>query len=313
MSIKECRICYEDETETQKQFIQPCQCKGSSANVHAECLDKWRQTNRARLAFLQCQECHIYYNIGYEYPIERYKFPTYIPIDTNQVGNHMMFALCWLTIPIIIMSQDSNYAFVRATYIGSDPDNLITYLQKVVAREEGIIAYCYYYAFVIFVSVTLLQLAIGRKVHTCIVNKQRYWKKAIVPYLAVLLFNMHFLYLYSFTFDAHYSPWLLISGCFSLFSYEIVAIYCYAHNYIIDVLNRENNDCVLNYCEELSLEITQPRYRQNVVLQINNVLNDGQEESFESSDDSATRDSRAGSGSSSISFSSISSISTELL
>ena len=314
MSIKECRICYEDETETQKQFIQPCQCKGSSGYVHEECLHKWRHTRPRHLSFIQCQECHTYYNIGYENPIERYKLPDYIPTDKHQFGIHMMFALAWLTIPVMIMGFDTNYALVRNTYLGSDPDHFIHYLKKVVARGEGIIAYCYYYAFLIFVSVTLLQLCIGWNIHKRVVDRERYWKKAIVPYLGTLVFNMHFLYLYAFTFDSHYSPWLLISGCLSLFSYEIVAIYCYSHNYIIDALNRKNNECVLNYCEEgETFEITPQRYRQNVILQVNNVLNDAQEDTFETTNDSITRDSRAESGSSSISFSSISSVSTELL
>lgn len=315
MSIKECRICYEDETETPKQFIQPCKCKGTSANVHVQCLDKWRQTNRARLPFIRCQECKTYYNIGYEYRIERYKFSINAPTGRCQVGARMMFALGCLTIPVIIMGFDPNYTFVRSTYIGSDSTKFINYLKKVVEREEGIIAFCYYYSFLIFVLVTLLQLAIGWRVHKRIVNKQRYWKKAIVPYLGTLLFNMHFLYLYAFTFDYHYSPWLLLSGCFSLFSYEIVVVYCYTHNYIINTLNRKNKERVLNYCEESTLEITPPHYRQNVVLQINNMLNNADEIPVisESSDDSATRDSRAESESSSISFSSIGSVSTELL
>ena len=32
-----CRICLEDEGE----LIQPCNCKGTAANVHPECLIKW--------------------------------------------------------------------------------------------------------------------------------------------------------------------------------------------------------------------------------------------------------------------------------
>ena len=60
--------------------------------------------------------------------------------------------------------------------------------------------------------------------------------------------------------------------------------------------------------------MTTGHYRQNVVLQVNNVLNDAVEAPFESesSDDSEER-SRAESGDSSISFTSISSVSTELL
>ena len=96
MSIKECRICYEDETETELLFIQPCQCKGSSANVHAECLDKWRQTNCGRLPFIQCQECHTYYNIGYEYPIDK----AIIRID------------CWVTFFCFAKKSNPTYSII---------------------------------------------------------------------------------------------------------------------------------------------------------------------------------------------------------
>ena len=314
MSIKECRICYEDETETELLFIQPCQCKGSSANVHAECLDKWRQTNRGRLPFIQCQECHTYYNIGYEYPIERYKFPEMLPLNNNVGGVHIAMNICWLTLPVMIMGVDPNFNIVRATYIGSDTNHFIRYLKKVINKEEGVIAYCYYYSLFIFVSVMCVQLLLGWRLKKNIVNQRRYWKKAVLPYLGALFFNMHFLYLYAFTFDNHYSPWLLISGCFSLFSYIIITLFCHIHNRIIDSLNTKNKESILDYYQDPSCEMTIGHYRQNVVLQVNNVLNDAVEAPFESesSDDSEER-SRAESGDSSISFTSISSVSTELL
>jgi len=310
MSIKECRICYEDETETPKLFIQPCRCKGTSAYVHEECLHKWRHTRPRHLSFIQCQECHTYYNIGYEHPIERYKLPDYLINDVHQIGIHGLFALGWLTIPLMIMGLDTNYTLVQKTFIGSDPEHFIHYLKKVEARGEGIIAYCYYYALFIFITSSLLQLSIGWNVHKRIVNRKRYWRKAAVPYFGVLIFNMHFLYLYAFTFDSHYAPWLLISACLSIFSFEIVGIYCYAHNYFINTLNRNNNECVLNYAQPF--ENRHQRYRQNVVLQVNNILDEGEEETFENTQESS-RASRAESGSSSISFTSVSSVSTELL
>ena len=119
------------------------------------------------------------------------------------------------------------------------------------------------------------------------------------------------MYLYAFTLDNHYAPWLLISACLSFFSFELLALGLYGHNYLIDFLNRKNQERVLNYfeCVEYS---PMRQYRHNVILQVNNVLNDvNTDEEFDNSEES--RNARSESESSSISFTSIGSISTEIL
>ena len=63
MLIKECRICYEDETENDDIFIYPCACSGTRKYVHASCLQQWRETNVGRDAWIQCSECNEYYNL----------------------------------------------------------------------------------------------------------------------------------------------------------------------------------------------------------------------------------------------------------
>jgi len=317
MSIKECRICYEDETEAEKAFIQPCKCKGSSAYVHEECLQRWRNTQPTRLSYLQCQECNTYYNIGHEYPVERFKFPICIPLDPYQYGVHVLFSFGWMCIPFIMLGLDTNLEIVRGTYIGSNSEDFIRYLKKTTSGNDGFMLYCYYYCLCTYISVTLMQLAVGRKVYKHIKNKKRYWNKAIIPYSGLLFFNSHFMYLYAFTLDNHYAPWLLISACLSFFSFELLALGLYGHNYLIDFLNRKNQERVLNYfdCVEYS---PMRQYRHNVILQVNNVLNDvDTDEQFDNSEEfnnsEESRNARSESESSSISFTSVSSISTEIL
>lgn len=48
-----CRICLDDEGE----MIQPCDCKGTSANVHPECLMKWLNISQTT----KCEICHFQY------------------------------------------------------------------------------------------------------------------------------------------------------------------------------------------------------------------------------------------------------------
>jgi len=49
-----CRICLEDQGE----LISPCNCAGTCANVHIECLQKWINTNNATT----CEICMAEYN-----------------------------------------------------------------------------------------------------------------------------------------------------------------------------------------------------------------------------------------------------------
>lgn len=49
-----CRICLEEEGP----FVHPCLCKGSSGNVHAECLTKWVESSGNQT----CEICHSYYS-----------------------------------------------------------------------------------------------------------------------------------------------------------------------------------------------------------------------------------------------------------
>ena len=51
-----CRICLEDEGE----MVQPCNCSGTSANVHPECLMKWLVISQTT----ECEICH------YQYPAD---------------------------------------------------------------------------------------------------------------------------------------------------------------------------------------------------------------------------------------------------
>ena len=55
-----CRICLEPG-----DLIQPCDCKGSSAYVHKECLDRWLKTSKRT----NCEICL------FEYEIEEEKAP----------------------------------------------------------------------------------------------------------------------------------------------------------------------------------------------------------------------------------------------
>ena len=52
---KECRICFEEESDNNK-LISPCDCKGTSQYVHLKCLQQWRNMDIYSEANKKCME-----------------------------------------------------------------------------------------------------------------------------------------------------------------------------------------------------------------------------------------------------------------
>lgn len=70
-----CRICYEDEDE----LITPCQCDGTMAFVHKECIERWIEISNRET----CELCHAAFdNTKVHIPsrcYRRYTDPQFIP------------------------------------------------------------------------------------------------------------------------------------------------------------------------------------------------------------------------------------------
>jgi hypothetical protein len=82
-----CRICLEPGGN----MIQPCNCCGSTANVHKDCLVKWLEVSQRR----DCEICHFEYIIIIKKPKYFYFFA-----DTKSMGNLVLFVGICLMIPI---------------------------------------------------------------------------------------------------------------------------------------------------------------------------------------------------------------------
>ena len=87
-----CRICLEDEGE----MIQPCNCKGTSANVHPDCLVKWLNISQKT----ECEICKFQYSTT-EIEITRHTcFPPFRlaeEITTRRVVIIFGAVLCMIT------------------------------------------------------------------------------------------------------------------------------------------------------------------------------------------------------------------------
>ncbi|KAG2488585.1 hypothetical protein HYH03_012904 [Edaphochlamys debaryana] len=57
-----CRICLDPgEATRDNPLISPCQCRGSTAFVHRQCLRTWRDSKQGSPAHYRCEICHFSY------------------------------------------------------------------------------------------------------------------------------------------------------------------------------------------------------------------------------------------------------------
>ena len=61
---KFCRICFESEADGDGVLYRPCDCRGSMAWVHVECLSRWRRVSANPRSFLYCDQCNCEYQLS---------------------------------------------------------------------------------------------------------------------------------------------------------------------------------------------------------------------------------------------------------
>ena len=59
-----CRICLESEADGDGVLYRPCDCRGSMAWVHVECLSRWRRVSANPRSFLYCDQCNYEYQLS---------------------------------------------------------------------------------------------------------------------------------------------------------------------------------------------------------------------------------------------------------
>ena len=263
MSVKECRICYEDENENSKEMINPCVCSGTQKYVHADCLEQWRNQQRGRIGRVQCQECQTFYIIDTKYPIERYKFEFDLPCTQLEFFYFICFHIFMVAMTGIVFYVDKNQRFLQVFTLGNK--NLQDFI--ILSKKNENTPF-------LLLSI-VFECEIFMNIYKNIITKRRYWKISSLPYSAMCIFNMHFLYLYICTIGKYFEPWIFISGGFSFLNYAVIVIFCYIHNIIINRLNiKQNKEIVLNYNTNSSLSYIKkhyhPPYRHNIILHIEN-------------------------------------------
>lgn len=133
----ECRICLE-ESLYNKDFIVPCQCRGSARFIHRDCLDKTRSINEKM--FKSCNEC------GFEYIIEDF------PEDKKKEARlNMMYHLYVMRDVItFILLNEILICILQIVVIACDKESIIT-------KKHGFMKFFIYHN----VSIVLYLAVIG--------------------------------------------------------------------------------------------------------------------------------------------------------
>ena len=174
----------------------------------------------------------------------------------------------------IVFYVDKNQRFLQVFTLGNK--NLQDFIILSKKNENTPFLLCYYHTILNFLLSIVFECVIFMNIHKNIITKRRYWKISSLPYSAMCIFNMHFLYLYMHALlENIFEPWIFISGGFSFLNYAVIVIFCYIHNIIINRLNiKQNKEIVLNYNTNSSLSYIKkhyhPPYRHNIILHIEN-------------------------------------------
>ena len=99
-----CRICLDDVVEEERKRY--CNCSGSNAYVHFECLEKWIRGNNYKR---ECEICKSNYRFNY--------VPVYPGILTVEFSCVLVTLLTSIVVCIIVWYLDSDSALSKKDYI----------------------------------------------------------------------------------------------------------------------------------------------------------------------------------------------------
>lgn len=103
-----CRICLEGEGD----LVQPCDCKGTAAHVHLECLQRWLEVSERTT----CEICHSEFHIEDRQEIEWVCCPR-IVMSEDRYTSSLLFMMGCVLCMIISFSTDD--FFFDAVWFGN--------------------------------------------------------------------------------------------------------------------------------------------------------------------------------------------------
>ena len=115
--MKTCRICLEEEGE----MIQPCLCKGTSADVHAECLHRWLMVSGKR----ECEICNAPYEME---DVVEFKWKLNPSCSVSDSSSTIVYLYCMLKFLTQTFALLSGYDPVFILFTSNAADVFLLYL-----------------------------------------------------------------------------------------------------------------------------------------------------------------------------------------
>lgn len=197
---KECRICFEEESDNNK-LISPCDCKGTSQYVHLKCLQKWRNMNIYSEANKKCMECRREYVIRKHYKKERFIF------DTNLKNLSIVYSLV-VPFSILISIYDTNMVLLyildfgkeNPGYLSCNNDNEIYNCRilslKLLFIDSYFLKMNFYISYFLSVQFLLYIIRFYFKIKKKIIRRIVYYKNSrkLLIFVVMNLFKFYFIY-----------------------------------------------------------------------------------------------------------------------
>ena len=115
--MKTCRICLEEEGE----MIQPCLCKGTTADVHPECLHRWLMVSGKR----ECEICNAPYEME---DVVEFKWKLNPSCSVSDTSSTIVYLCCMLKFMIQTFALLSDYDPMFVLFTSNAADVFLMYL-----------------------------------------------------------------------------------------------------------------------------------------------------------------------------------------
>ncbi|AJG42932.1 E3 ubiquitin-protein ligase MARCH1 isoform X2 [Harp seal herpesvirus] len=110
LPTRPCKICMSEVTED--EFFTPCNCKGSLAFVHQDCLDSWLKTSKQ----VQCFICNYSFHVK-TLPLIKWTLPELNSYEKRQLW-HICTTLCALLCIVTPMTMIGLFMFTSVQSFG---------------------------------------------------------------------------------------------------------------------------------------------------------------------------------------------------
>ena len=241
---KECRICFEPETDD-NPLIYPCLCDGFSKYIHTNCLLKWRLVNLDKPPFFKCMECSSRYNIKFLYPAETFTF-AYDAIQATMNGRTSIIYIAFLGSSLFFRTLDRALGSQIIYFLDRSPPQSFKLLLNNDTLYGTLFVFCCLNFLIFLGSHLIFLLSVSLRVY----NPFKYFKEMFIPLVLHLAFTANLFIFYEIfkLENSRHTPEIVINFSTS-FSFANIALYgqlMRRHNITIRNINSRNIGDVLN-------------------------------------------------------------------